>query len=61
MGPDLDNNLIELNGNFNSIQNRQIIFGVKRCDPYENDDCASEEEIDDFVESIVIYGAFVEP
>ena len=57
MVPDLESNNIELIGNYDSDQSKQIIFAIKRC----QENCASENEIDDFVESLIIYGVILEP
>ena len=57
MIPDLDSNTIELFGNFNSDQSKQIIFAIKRC----QQNCAPEHEIDAYVESLFIYGVIIEP
>ena len=35
------------------------MFAVKRCQP-ELNDCAPEEEIDDYINSMMVYGAYTE-
>ena len=59
MAPDLENNDVELNGLQNDAQYRSLMFGIKRCQP-ELNDCASEKEIDEYVNSLIIYGGYIE-
>ena len=53
--PDLES--IQLHGIASDQQSKQIIFAIKRC----QDNCAESSEIDNYIESLEITGAFIEP
>ena len=55
--PDLDQSHVEIFGNPNDEVSKQLIFAIKRCQI----NCAPENEIDEYIETLVILGIVIEP